>query len=114
MNIFASIYLDEDVSNLVARLLRSRGIDVETVQEQQMLGKSDPEQIAHATSLKRCILTHNRVDYEEIHLQYLSNTMTHFGIIVIPQKNPHDIVARTMVLLDTLTADELENQLIYI
>ena len=33
MNIFALIYLDEDVSNLVARLLRSRGIDVTTVQE---------------------------------------------------------------------------------
>ncbi len=114
MNIFALIYLDEDVSNLVARLLRSRGMDVTTVQEQQMLGKSDPEQLAFTASISRCILTHNRVDYEKLHLQYATNEIEHSGIIVIPQKPAHEIVSRTMVLLDTLTADELSNQLLYI
>ncbi|ELS32693.1 MULTISPECIES: DUF5615 family PIN-like protein [Pseudanabaena] len=114
MNIFALIYLDEDVSNLVARLLRSRGIDVQTVQECQMLGKSDPEQLSYAISVNRCILTHNRVDYEKLHLQYINQKVDHSGIIVVPQKIPYEIVARTMVLLDRLTADELENQLFYI
>lgn len=114
MNIFALIYLDEDVSSLVAKLLRSRGMDVTTVQEHQMLGKSDPEQLAYASFMNRCILTHNRVDYEKLHLKYLVDGMLHSGIIVIPQKPPHEIVARTMVLLDTLTADELANQLLYI
>jgi len=47
MSIFALIYLDEDISNLVARLLRSRGMDVKTVQECQMLGKSDLEQLSY-------------------------------------------------------------------
>ncbi len=114
MNIFALIYLDEDISNLVARLLRSRGMDVETVQECQMLGKSDPEQLSYAASVNRCILTHNRVDYEKLHLQYMNDEIKHSGIIIVPQKNPHEIVARTMALLDTLMADELANQLIYI
>jgi hypothetical protein len=114
MNIFALIYLDEDVSNLVARLLRSRGMDVTTVQEQQMLGKSDPEQLAFFASISRCILTHNRVDYEKLHLHYVTNGIEHSGMIVIPQKPAHEIVLRTMVLLDTLTADELSNQLLYI
>lgn len=114
MNIFALVYLDEDVSNLVARLLRSRGIDVKTVQECQMLGKSDPEQLSYATSINRCILTHNRVDYEKLHLSYLTEKTEHSGIIVVPQKSPYEIVDRTMVLFDRLTADELANQLLYV
>jgi len=113
-NIFALIYLDEDVSNLVARLLRSRGMDVATVQEHQMLGKSDPQQLMYAASINRCILTHNRVDYEILHLQYATDRIKHSRIMIIPQKTPHEIAARAMILLDALTADEIENQLLYI
>jgi predicted nuclease of predicted toxin-antitoxin system len=83
MNIFALIYLDEDVSNLVARLLRSRGMDVTTVQEHQMLGKSDPEQLAFSASISRCILTQNRVDYEKLHLHYVTNGIEHSGIVIL-------------------------------
>ncbi|MEI6329564.1 MAG: DUF5615 family PIN-like protein [Pseudanabaena sp. ELA645] len=79
-----------------------------------MLGKSDPEQLAFSASISRCILTHNRVDYEKLNLHYMINGIEHSGIIVIPQKPSHEIVSRTMVLLDTLTADELSNQLLYI
>ncbi len=114
MNLFALIYLDEDVSNLVARLLRSRGMDIATVREHQMLGKSDPEQLIYAASMNRCILTHNRVDYETLHLRYLTDRIRHSGIMIIPQKTPHEIADRAMVLLDALTADEIENQLLYI
>ena len=48
MKIFASLYLDEDMNNMVATLLRSRGIDAVTVQKSDMLGKSDQEQLAYA------------------------------------------------------------------
>jgi hypothetical protein len=44
MSIFASLYMDEDMSALVATLLRSRGLDVTTVPEQSTLGKTDSEQ----------------------------------------------------------------------
>ena len=43
MKIFASLYLDEDMNNMVATLLRSRGIDAVTVQKSEMLGKSEQE-----------------------------------------------------------------------
>jgi len=45
MSVFASLYTDEDVSALVATLLRSRGLDVTTVPEQSSLGKTDREQL---------------------------------------------------------------------
>ncbi|MFM7602621.1 MAG: DUF5615 family PIN-like protein [Pseudanabaena sp.] len=114
MKIFASLYLDEDMNNMVATLLRSRGIDAVTVQKSDMLGKSDQEQLAYAAANERCILTHNRVDYEDLHLQYAQANLTHSGIIVVPQKSPYEIVNRVMILLDSMTADEIANQLLYV
>ena len=114
MKIFASLYLDEDMNNMVATLLRSRGIDAVTVQKSDMLGKSDQEQLAYAAANDRCILTHNRVDYEDLHLQYAQANLIHSGIIVVPQKSPYEIVDRVMILLDSMTADEIANQLLYV
>ena len=114
MKIFASLYLDEDMNNMVATLLRSRGIDAVTVQKRDMLGKSDQEQLAYAAANDRCILTHNRVDYEDLHLQYAQANLIHSGIIVVPQKSPYEIVNRVMILLDSMTADEIANQLLYV
>lgn len=84
MSIFASLYLDEDMSALVATLLRSRGLDVTTVSEQSTLGKTDSEQLEFAASLGRCLVTHNRVDFERLHLQFIEEGREHCGIIVVP------------------------------
>ena len=102
------------MNNMVATLLRSRGIDAVTVQKSDMLGKSDQEQLAYAAANDRCILTHNRVDYEDLHLQYAQANLIHSGIIVVPQKSPYEIVNRVMILLDSMTADEIANQLLYV
>jgi hypothetical protein len=53
----AALYTDEDMSALVATLLKSRGLDVTTVPEQATLGNTDSEQLKFATSLGRCLLT---------------------------------------------------------
>lgn len=66
MKLFAAIYTDEDVSNLVATLLRSRGLDVLTTLDAGMMGQSDTEQLTYAAAHGRCLLTHNRVDFESI------------------------------------------------
>jgi len=62
MKIFTSLYTDEDIANLVATLLRARGLDVLTTIEAEMTGYSDEEQLGYAASEERCLLTHNRVD----------------------------------------------------
>ncbi|WP_333467767.1 hypothetical protein [Microcoleus sp. herbarium12] len=38
----------------------------------------------------------------------------HSGIIVVPQKNAYEIAQRAAILLNTLTADEIANQLLYV
>jgi uncharacterized protein with PIN domain len=113
MTVFAALYTDEDMSALVARLLRSRGLDITTVPEQGTLGKTDNEQIEFATSISRCILTHNRVDFERLHLQYIEQGKQHSGIIVVPQKTAYEVAQRIGILVSTLTADEIRNQLLY-
>jgi hypothetical protein len=41
MTALAALYTDEDMSALVATLLKSRGLDVTTVPEQNALGKDE-------------------------------------------------------------------------
>jgi predicted nuclease of predicted toxin-antitoxin system len=113
MSIFASLYMDEDMSALVARLLRSRGLDVTTVPEQSTLGKTDSEQLEFAASLGRCLVTHNRVDFERLHLQFIEEGKEHCGIIVVPQKTAYEVVQRVGILVNTLTVDSINNQLLY-
>ena len=90
----AALYTDEDMSALVATLLKSRGLDVTTVPEQATLGKTDSEQLEIASSLSRCLVTHNRVDFERLHIQYLNENKQHSGIIIVPQKNAYEVARR--------------------
>ncbi|NET60843.1 MAG: hypothetical protein F6K47_33325, partial [Symploca sp. SIO2E6] len=62
----------------------------------------------------RCILTHNRVDYERLHLNYIQTEQQHSGIIVTPQNNAYEVAQRVGIILNTLTADEVFNQLLYV
>jgi Domain of unknown function (DUF5615) len=113
MTVFAALYTDEDMSALIATLLRSRGLDITTVPEQATLGKTDREQLEFATAQGRCLLTHNRVDFERLHLQYMEEDRQHYGIIVVPQKNAYEVAQRIGILVSTLMADEINNQLLY-
>lgn len=113
MTSLASLYTDEDMSALVATLLRARGLDVTTVPEQSTLGKTDREQLEFATSLNRCLVTHNRVDFESLHLSYLQERKQHTGIIVVPQKNSYEVARRIGVLVAGMSAEEIKNQLLY-
>jgi predicted nuclease of predicted toxin-antitoxin system len=113
MTTLAALYTDEDMSALVATLLKSRGLDVTTVPEQNALGQTDAEQLEFATAMQRCLITHNRVDFERLHLQYIEEIKQHHGIIVVPQKNAYEVARRIGILVSALTADEIRNQLLY-
>ena len=113
MTIFASLYTDEDMSALVATLSQLRGLDIATVPEQTTLSKTDSEQLEFATSVGRDLLTHNRVDFERLHLQYIEAGKQHFRVIIVPQKNAYEVAQRIGILVNTLMADEIRNQLLY-
>lgn len=59
-SLFVEVYLDENVSTLVARLVRARGFEALTADEAGNKGLSDPEQLDFAVRSGRAIVTHNR------------------------------------------------------
>jgi predicted nuclease of predicted toxin-antitoxin system len=113
-SIFIQLYLDEDVSVLIAELLRIRGFDAVTARDAGQLEKSDEEQLATAINQSRVLLTHNRGDFEALALQYYEREQHHYGIIIAVQRPEHELVERLLTLLNNVASDEAHNQLIYI
>ena len=112
--LFAELYLDEDVSALVAELLRARGFDVQTTQEAGRKGTRDEEQLAYASSLQRTLLTNNRDDFVRLAGEFFAASRRHNGIIIAVRRPPHDIARRLLIILNHTTADEMEDQVLYI
>lgn len=112
--LFIELYLDEDVSALVAGLLRARGFDVETTHDARRTAADDAEQLAYAVSRRRALLTHNRDDFVRLAKDYFAAGRKHHGIIVAVRRPPHEMMRRLLLILNQNTADELENQVIYI
>jgi predicted nuclease of predicted toxin-antitoxin system len=112
--LFIELYLDEDVSVLVAGLIKARGFTAVTTQDVGRKGVSDEAQLAYATSQNKVLVTHNRVDFEKLAQEYFLAGRDHTGIIIATRRSPYDIAKRLLVLLNHLTADEMRNQLRYI
>ena len=112
--LFTELYLDEDVSVLVAELIRSHGFDALTTLEADQLGNSDEQQLAFAVSRSRTLLTHNRVDFEALARHYFATERTHYGIIVAVRRTPYEIVRRLLTIMNNLSAYEMQDQVIYI
>jgi predicted nuclease of predicted toxin-antitoxin system len=113
-DIFIHVYLDEDVDVLVASLLRSRGFEATTAQQSKQLGKTDAEQLEYALSQRASILTHNRIDFETLAREYFEQERLHYGIIIAVRNPYQEIVQRLLTILNSTTADEMENQTLYI
>jgi predicted nuclease of predicted toxin-antitoxin system len=113
-DIFIQVYLDEDVDVLVATLLRSRSFESTTAQQANQLGRTDVEQLEYAISRRAAILTHNRSDFEVLAREYFEQEKTHYGIIVAFRNPYQEVVRRLLTILNSTTADEMENQLLYI
>jgi predicted nuclease of predicted toxin-antitoxin system len=112
--LFIELYLDEDVSVLVADLLRARGFVAATTREAGKLGSSDLEQLKYAIIVDKTFLTHNRADFETLAQQYFSAGRPHHGIVIAVRRSPNEIVRRLLPILNSVTRDEIENQLRYI
>ena len=112
--VFIEIYLDENVDVLIAKLTCSHGFKALTTQEAKRIGASDSEQLKYANDRGYAILTHNRVDFEELAKDYFVSGKNHCGIVIIADNSPQEITRRLLAILNDFTADELKNQIIYI
>ena len=112
--VFISLYLDEDVDVLISDLVRIRGFEATTTQAARQLSSNDAQQLAFAAANRRTLLTHNRVDFEILAQRYFEEKKTHSGIIIAVRRKPQEVARRILVLLNSFTADEIENQIKYI
>jgi len=112
--LFIDLYLDEDVNVLVADLVRARGFQVATTQAAGQKGATDSDQLAFATSQRKALMTHNRVHFETLAQRYFEEKKPHSGIIIAVRRPPKELSRRILILLDSMTADEIENQILYI
>jgi hypothetical protein len=79
-----------------------------------MLGTSDAEQFTFAAQQGLVFVTHNRTDFERLAVQYFENDRAHGGIICAVRRPPGECARRLLSLLNDRTAEEFENQLLYI
>ena len=109
-----SIYTDEDVDVLMKPLLNAKGFTVFNAVNEQMLGKSDKEQLDHAIKLKSAFLTHNRIHFERLASELFEKGKEHYGIIIASRRNIYEVTRRASRLLELHTAEYINNKLWYI
>ena len=114
MNHFAKLYLDEDVSVILAKVLSGRGLDVLTAKDDDMLRKSDEEQLLFGTKHSRAVLTHNRRHFEKLHSDFVQKQLEHFGIVIAGRRDVYEMARRVALLLNAVPGDLFRNQLFYI
>jgi uncharacterized protein DUF5615 len=111
------LYIDEDaMSRALVRGLRSRGIDVTTVNEEEMAGQGDTTQLEYALQKERVFYTFNVGDFCRLHREYLTRGKSHSGIIVVNRQR-YTIGEQLRFLLNlakTKSADEMRNQLVFL
>lgn len=112
--LFISLYLDEDVSALIGTLVRSRGLSATTTLAAGNTGKSDAAQLAFAATRQLAILTHNRADFERLAAEYYTQNQPHAGIIIAVRRTPYEITSRLLKLMNDISAEEMDNQVMYI
>ena len=112
--LYVHLYFDEDVPLQIVNNLRNRDLDVLSFRDANMAGSPDDEQMLYAVSQRRAIVTHNRADFEAQHRKFIEGGLKHYGIIIAKRRKPEEVVAKLLEILDSVTADEMENQLRYI
>jgi predicted nuclease of predicted toxin-antitoxin system len=112
--LFIELYLDEDIDVLLAELIRARGFVAITTRAAGQLGNDDAGQLAYAVSHQKTFFTHNRADFAALAQTYFTAGQPHAGIIIAVRRDPYELARRVLVILNQVTADEMDNQVRYI
>jgi len=109
----ASLYLDDDVTPALARLLLARGIDAITTAEAGTLGSADEVHLEFAARAGRVLLSYNYHDFLPLAEQWFVIGREHQGVILsfhqYSQDQIHVALQRTLRLLAAVPAEELRN-----
>ena len=110
----AKVFLDEDVNTVVAAMLRAEGIFARTVSELGRKSLPDDLQLEFAVGNEWLIVTHNRVDFEQLAVEYFNEGKSHHGIVISTFKPARAIADELIDIIDRFSAEQLLDQLVYI
>ena len=99
------LYLDEHVAAAVAKALRKRDVDVLTTPETGMIGASDRDHLAPASSENRVLFTRD-ADF----LRLLAEGVPHSGIAYATQALPLGDVVRGLLIHDVLEPGDMKQR----
>jgi len=115
--LFIQVYTDEHIMPVLVRLLRERGYVARSAQEAGMIERDDDVHLAYATQNSMAILTYNAKDFYRLARQWAAIGREHADIIISPQysrRQVQELLQPLIRLLDSTTADEIRNQVIYL
>ena len=116
--LFVAVYTDEDITSELAPMLRERGFEAESALEAEMIAAEDGEQLAFAADHGMAILTSNVADFIRLAEEYAAAERPHAGIILsseqFSRRRLGDLLRMILRLLNTLSADDLRNSVVYL
>ena len=115
--LFIALYTDEDITSDLAPALRRRGYTAQSAYEAGNLGVPDEAQLAYATERDMAILTCNAQDFIPLARGWYLAGRRHAGIIISEQSSQRQLgefLRRVLRLLDSITADEMRNQILFL
>ena len=106
-------YMDEDsMDRDLVRALQARGVDVTTALAEDMINRDDFEHLDYATAHERVLVTFNIRDFYALHRQYLSESKSHGGMILVRQQqySVGEQMRRILKLIAAKSAEDMQNQ----
>ncbi len=116
-SLFIRVYTDEHVTALLAPALRRRGYMAQSCVEAGALGWDDEAHLDYAAGRGMALLTSDASDFIPLARRWYANGREHAGIIIAPEFSRREVgtlLRWTLRLLDSLTADELRNTVVYL
>jgi hypothetical protein len=111
------LYLDEDsMAHGLVVALRTRGVDVLTPLDAEMIERLDEEHLEYATSLGRVLYSFNIPDFARLHKVYADEGRSHAGLILARQKqySVGEQLRRLLKLMAARSQEEMINRVEYL
>lgn len=105
------LYLDEDITDTLARVLRAKGYDVTSSHEVGMNGQADETQLEYASKQQRAMLTFNIAHFTKLAEQWKQERKEHWGIIVSPQIDFKTLIRLTTNLLQRVQSSQMRRRI---
>ena len=113
--LFVSFYFDEDISVVVAKIIRAHGFKVICASEVKECGITDEEQLKYAAKNNYILVTHNIRDFIKLHKDSVEKEFNHSGIILARRRRDnYEFARRLLKFLKEIETDDLSNQVRYV